>query len=276
MTTKMDPNMGGRDYDFKKTLAMHTDHTTYAGSPGFVAFMQQVEGVSTTKLADGMAIVDEFRRTMPEAFELLSTVPVSHGIRHRLYTEDGVPRDLDSTVAFREFELSHDVPVINLWKSGGLQKIVHSETKRSILSSVPPKLYKEFVLAYDAFCRLAEDPKFVVEIPWPEGRTLAFNNHRMLHGRANILTPVRTLHGCYNTRAQAGHKHRLLKMRLVEKYLHLDERWTTHLSDAALHTMAALVGEPPACVSSSDDRIELANVPTTAEALHEDDAAEVA
>jgi len=270
MTTKMDPKVGGRDYDFKKTLAMHTDHSHYSGSPGFVAFMQQVEGVSTTKLADGMAIVDEFRRTMPEAFELLSTVPVSHGMRHRLYSDAGAPRDVQSASAFREFELSHDVPVINLWKSGGLQKLVHSETKRTILSSVPPKQYKEFVLAYDAFCRLAEDPKFVVEIPWPQGRTLAFNNHRMLHGRANILTTPRTLHGCYHTRAQCGHKYRLLKMRLVEKQLHLNERWTTHLSDAALHTMAALTEPSQAWLCSSDHGRELANVE------HEDDAPEVA
>ena len=57
-------------------------------------------------------------------------------------------------------------------------------------------------------------------------------------------------------------------MEKVEKQLNLNERLTTHLSDAALHTMAALAGEPPAWTARTGkaaachDDSELATVPS--------------
>merc|ERR1712048_851546 len=77
------------DYNFKNPLSMHTDHAIYEETPGFLQFDWQAQGSVTTKVVNGISVAEHIRATHPWAFELLSSVHVTHAVRTNHYTFDG-------------------------------------------------------------------------------------------------------------------------------------------------------------------------------------------
>ena len=70
------------DYDCKNPLSMHTDHSHYHGTPGYLQFMYQARGSVTSKVCDGLAVAEYLREHHPKDFEMLSKVNVTHSIRN--------------------------------------------------------------------------------------------------------------------------------------------------------------------------------------------------
>ena len=75
------------DYDCKNPLSMHTDHSHYHGTPGYLQFMYQARGSVTSKVCDGLAVAEYLRQNHPKDFEMLAKVNVTHSIRNSTLTE---------------------------------------------------------------------------------------------------------------------------------------------------------------------------------------------
>ncbi|CAM9878480.1 unnamed protein product [Chrysoparadoxa australica] len=231
-----------RDYNFSLPLAMHTDHSIYPDTPCFLLCMHQVKGEATGKIADGMAIVEALKKEAPEVLEILSSVRVDHGLRHRLYNLSGGKRDIfNETEEPDEFELYGSEPLINLNADGTLRKIRHSETKR-LPFSVPADQFDDVLAAYDKFCQLVEEPRFRLTWDWPENRLVVFNNHRLLHGRASIKSQERILLGGSVTKTITSLKYRLLRMKIAGSRLGLERNWVSRLPDPVLANLAKNAG----------------------------------
>jgi hypothetical protein len=115
------------------SLSMHTDHTVYHGTPGFLQFLHQAEGHCRSKVVDGIAVAEYFKVNFPDQYKLLTEVHITHSSRNNLYTTEGAPRNIhDPTQKGFPFELVHTHPVIELDAQGRVEKVVQSETKRGV------------------------------------------------------------------------------------------------------------------------------------------------
>lgn len=229
----------GADYDIQNPLSMHTDHTVYHGTPGFLQFMYQAEGSCESKVCDGVALAEFVRKNHPEEFKLLTTVAITHSSRNNLYTPDGAPRNVsDSTAQGSPFELVHTHPVIQLDASGEIEKVAQSETKRGVCALSFDE-YEPFMKAYKLWISLCEDKRFMKRFDWPEHSMIALNNWQILHGRASVPPGMaRIMVGGYVAKTNFENRYRLLKQKQTEQANpSLTPTWLTRLPNQVLAKM---------------------------------------
>ena len=227
----------GADYDHKNPLSMHTDHSVYHGTPGYLQFMYQARGSVKSKVCDGLAIAEHLREHHPADFELLSQINVTHASRNSIYAKDGGYRR-DSEAEGFSFELVHTHPIFTLDEDGHLLKVVQSETKRGV-SALPFERYERYMDAYKRWTCLVEEERFKCSFDWPEHSMVAINNWRVLHGRAETFEGVdRTMVFAYVMKTIYENRHRLLKQQQAEqKNPDLNDKWLTRLPNQVLTSL---------------------------------------
>jgi len=226
----------GQDYDMQKPLSMHTDHTVYHGTPGFLQFMYQAEGSCRSKVCDGIALAEYMKDHHPKEFELLTTVEITHSSRNNLYSPGGAPRNVaDPKVEGWPFELVHTHPVIQLDAHGQVEKVAQSETKRGVCG-LPFDKYESFMKAYKLWINLCEDQRFMKHFDWPEHSMVVMNNWQILHGRASVPPEMaRTMVGGYIAKVNFENRYRLLKqMQTEQANPSLNATWLTRLPNQIL------------------------------------------
>jgi len=231
----------GHDYNMEKPLSMHTDHSVYHGTPGFLQFMHQAQGSVRSKVCDGLALAAHVKKHHPEAWRLLTTVEITHSSRNVLYCRDGKPRNVyDPSVEPVPFELVHTHPIIELNCDGQVEKIVQSETKRGVCA-LPYDVYEPFMQAYKLWTDLCEDPRFIKDFDWPEGSVIVLNNWRALHGRATVPPgTARTMAFGYINKNLVENRYRLLKQLQTERdHPSLDSQWLTRIPNQVLRGMTS-------------------------------------
>merc|ERR1719171_2707537 len=228
------PENQGADYNTSNPLSMHTDHSHYEGTPGYLQFMHQALGSVNTVITDGLAVAEYMRENYPRHFDMLSTVPITHGFCNMLYTKEGKPRNVMTSTfdPHRDaaFEVSSKMPVIKLNPDNSIAQISHSESKRGV-SNISYDQYHPFMDAYEMWLDLVEDARFKKQVHWPEGSMIVINNWRVLHGRA-LQDPgtQRTMVFGYITRSNIKCRYRLLKRQeLQDKVPDLDIRFTARV-----------------------------------------------
>eukprot|EP00746_Dinoflagellata_sp_MGD_P118886 gnl/MRDRNA2_/MRDRNA2_54935_c0_seq1.p1 gnl/MRDRNA2_/MRDRNA2_54935_c0~~gnl/MRDRNA2_/MRDRNA2_54935_c0_seq1.p1 ORF type:complete len:573 (-),score=91.18 gnl/MRDRNA2_/MRDRNA2_54935_c0_seq1:280-1767(-) len=229
----------GQDYDMQKPLSMHTDHTVYDGTPGFLQFMYQAQGSCRSKVCDGIALAEYMREHHLEEFEFLSTVEITHSSRNNLYTPSGSPRNLaDPTSVGWPFELVHTHPVIQLSANGQVEQVAQSETKRGVCA-LSFDDYEMFMKAYKLWINLCEDDRFIKHFDWPEHSMVVMNNWQVLHGRASVPPGMaRTMVGGYITKVNFENRYRLLKqMQTEQANPSLNSTWLTRVPNQILAKM---------------------------------------
>jgi len=237
MRTRGASKKAGADYDHANPLSMHTDHSVYNGTPGYIQFMYQAEGSVTSRVCDGLALVKYFQEHHPEEFHLLSTVQLTHSSRNAIYAKDGAYRG-DTAADGAQFELVHTHPVIQLDSDGCLEKVVQSETKRGVCA-LPYDTYEKFMSAYRLWTEYVEHPRFVRHFDWPEHAIVAMNNYRVLHGRASVPPNMdRTMCFGYVMKTIFDNRYRLLRQRHVEKKDPLmNDKWLTRVPNQVLQAL---------------------------------------
>jgi alpha-ketoglutarate-dependent taurine dioxygenase len=221
------------DYKLSKFLRMHTDHSFNADVPGWLQFMWQANGGCIARACDAFAIAEDLRVSDPEAFRLLTTVPVTHSMRTMHYSVDGKfipPRD---EFHWGVFEEAHTHPIIELTPTGNVRRVAHTETKRGACA-IDFEVFDDYMTAYKKFMAMVEDPKYCIEVPWPEHGVIVYNNWRVLHGRG-IPTDQkeRVVAGGYLQKHIAEMRYRLLKQREIE-LKGLSGCWTTRIPNQVL------------------------------------------
>jgi len=228
----------GADYDHNNPLSMHTDHSPYHGTPGYLQFMYQARGSVRTKVVDGLHAAEHLRRHHPDDYDLLCNVKLTHSSRNQIYAKNGAyRRDTPDSDGFT-FELVHTHPVLTLDQDGLLEKVVQSETKRGV-SALPFDIYDRYMEAYKRWTALLEDPSFKCTCDWPEHSVIVFNNWRVLHSRAEVPPGMaRTMVFAYIQKSIYENRHRLLKQRQAERRdPHINDKWLTRLPNQVLTSL---------------------------------------
>ena len=147
--------------------AVHIDDAFAYSQPGidiFHCLVNTVVGGMSTYV-DGFAIAEAIRTDEPQAFKLLTTVPISHIRRH--------PGEID---------MRNRGPLISLDEFGELSGISYFDRTLAPLDCAP-HLIEPMYDAIRSFNRRMVDPAFVAEVRVPAGNGMLIDNHRVMHGR---------------------------------------------------------------------------------------------
>lgn len=162
-------------------IGMHTDNPYREPVPGLQllhCLVNETDG-GENQLCDGFAVAERIRRDHPEAFQLLTRIPV--GFR---FVEEGTT------------DLASNGPLIELDTRGEIGGIRYNS--RSIQ---PFDMDSDVLAAYYHAYRLLgvslHDPAAIIEFRLQPGQLVVFDNQRVLHGRSAYHRGERHLQGCY-------------------------------------------------------------------------------
>ncbi len=163
-------------------LELHTDLANWHSPPDvqlLSCIKSSVKG-GESLFADGFKVAEDLRSRDPEAFRLLSTHPME----------------------FRFHDDSCDIraaaPPIALDPQGRIACIRFNNWLRAPMLQ-PEQLVEPMYAALDTFWRMLRDPGYHLNLRLDPGCLVAYDNHRVLHGR-KIFDPTtgeRHLQGCY-------------------------------------------------------------------------------
>ena len=168
-------------------IAPHVDAPTREYMPGVQVFhcLENTVAGGDSAWVDGIAVAEELRRTVPDAFELLATVPWASANR-------------SPGTAYR-----NDGPIIAVDDSGAVVEIRHIHWLREPLA-VEPDLVMPMYRAYRTFAELLRRPEWTVRRRLEPGETAVIDNRRLLHARGDYggTTGTRWMQACYSEREE--------------------------------------------------------------------------
>jgi gamma-butyrobetaine dioxygenase len=163
-------------------LGVHTDNPYREPVPGYQllhCLTAAPEGGESV-FVDGFAVALRLRDTDRAAFAMLANTPVEFAFR-----------DAGCSLSARR-------PLVQLDDSG-LPLGIHYNNRSISTARVSPEKAEEFYRAYRSFAQMLRAPEFEFRVTLAPGDLVAFDNHRVLHGRKPFRGP-RLLRGCYITR----------------------------------------------------------------------------
>jgi gamma-butyrobetaine dioxygenase len=164
------------------TLTLHNDLVSREMMPG-VQFLHCLVFEATggdSVLVDGYACAEHLRTTDPDAFALLTTVPVPH--RYASPTTD----------------VRYASPMIKLDRSGRVVEIRYSNALLAPFDVDGDRMLSLY-RAVRSFTALMRAPEFAISLRLQPGDAMAFDNYRVLHGRTAFdpSSGARHLQGTY-------------------------------------------------------------------------------
>lgn len=181
-------------------LGLHTDNPYREPVPGFQALhvLAASPDGGDSLFADGFALAEHLRAQAPEAFRDLTQTAVPF-----LYRSG-------------EADLYAERPLIQLSCEGAVMAVHYNSRSISPLRLAPGRI-ESFYASYRAFAQLLREPRFQVRYRLPEGVLVAFDNHRVLHGRTAFSSArhLRHLRGCYLTRDSVYSRTAVLRRKLA-------------------------------------------------------------
>lgn len=194
-----DPQVAGAT---SRAQTPHTDEPFRYGPPGifFLHCLQagaDLEGASI--FVDGFAAADRLRRTVPAAFQLLSSQPLHFHRRHR------------GTV-----DLRCRARAITLDETGAVIGIRYNDRTTGTFDQTLADLDR-VIDAAAAFMEIVHDPAMQVTVMLQPGDVAICDNHRVMHGR-RAFDPnrqFRYLRSCHIDRDQVHSRLRLLAARFA-------------------------------------------------------------
>jgi gamma-butyrobetaine dioxygenase len=163
-------------------LELHTDLANWHSPPDvqlLFCVKSSVRG-GESLFADGFKVAEDLRVQDPAAFRLLSTHPME----------------------FRFHDDACDIrasgPAIELDTAGRITRIRFNNWLRAPMV-LPAELIEPMYAALEAFWRMLRNPAYHLSLRLDPGCLIAYNNNRVLHGRASFdpTSGERHLQGCY-------------------------------------------------------------------------------
>ena len=168
-------------------LAAHSDLSTREYMPGLQFLFCVINEASGGDciLADGFSVAEQLKQESEEFYEVLSTVPIPFGTK-----------DKDSDYRYTAPILEHD-------RSGKLSTLRYTYWLRSPMRGDFDTI-TTFYTALRRFQEIAGEPSNQINFRLQSGDLMAFDNRRILHGRAafNPVSGDRLLRGCYGEREE--------------------------------------------------------------------------
>jgi gamma-butyrobetaine dioxygenase len=193
--TKPDPN--NLAYT-SHALALHTDLPNQEMPPGF-QFLHCVRNEATgggSIFADSFRIAERIRQEAPEAFALLSTIPIPYR-----FTD-------------RDYDIRVYRPLIGLDERGRLFDVRFSAHLMDAFD-MESETMVDYYRAFRFFMAGTRDPSNMIAFKLGAGEMVVFDNRRVLHGRTAFdpSTGHRLLCGFYIDRGEFDSRIRMLEHR---------------------------------------------------------------
>ncbi|MFL6600369.1 MAG: TauD/TfdA family dioxygenase [Steroidobacteraceae bacterium] len=176
-------------------LELHTDLSNWREPPDvqlLFCLKSSVTGGESV-FADGFRVAEDLRIADPEAFRLLSTYPVEY----RFHDE--------------QCDIRTSAPVIAVDRDGGLTRVRFNNWLRAALIA-PENMVEPLYGALGKFWRMLRESKYRLNVRLEPGQLIAYDNNRVLHGRApfDASSGERHLQGCYLNKEDLDSRLRLL------------------------------------------------------------------
>jgi gamma-butyrobetaine dioxygenase len=176
-------------------LELHTDLANWRYPPDvqlLFCLRSDVKGGDSV-FADGFRVAEALRESDPAAFDLLATQPVE-------YRFHDATCDIRSTATLIETE-----------RDGHLQRLRFNNWLRGA-TVFPEAILEPMYAAIGKFWRLLRDPQYQLHLRLRPGELIAYDNHRVLHGREpfDASSGERHLQGCYINQEDLDSKLRMI------------------------------------------------------------------
>lgn len=182
-------------------LTPHTDEPFRYGPPG-VIFFHCIESAAASGgasiLVDGFKVADVLRQQVPDAFDLLTRIPQQF---HRIHQDE---------VDFRS-----DGRTISVDVDGHIVGFRFNDRCTAPID-LPPDLIEPFFDASQKLASLVYDEQYHLTYQLRPGDLLAFDNHRVMHGRTAFDPSLgrRHMRSCHVDRDGVFSQLRVLSRRL--------------------------------------------------------------
>ncbi|WP_163559391.1 TauD/TfdA family dioxygenase [Halomonas sp. NO4] len=176
-------------------LALHTDLPNWQHPPAIqllYCLENDAEG-GESLFADGYQVAETLRREDPEAFRLLSETPI------------------DFRFQDEEQDIAICAPILACNADGRVVEVRFNNWIRDTLR-LPAEVIEPWYRAYHRFWTLLHEPRHQLDLSLRPGDMIAFDNRRVLHGRAAFdpNTGRRHLQGTYLDRDMLESRLRVL------------------------------------------------------------------
>ncbi|HCH23253.1 MAG TPA: gamma-butyrobetaine,2-oxoglutarate dioxygenase [Oceanospirillaceae bacterium] len=181
-------------------LEMHTDTPAEENAPG-IQFLHCRANDTTggdNLFLDGAAVAEDFRKSNPKGFDILSGVSVPFYYDHT---------NFDWRSRQRVIETDHQGNVTGLTVSQHMAD----------LFDLPQQQLDDYYPAFVEFMQLLRNERYLMRFRLNAGECVVFDNHRIIHGRDAYAanSGSRHLRGCYTDRGELRSRYRTLYKQLV-------------------------------------------------------------
>lgn len=177
-----------------ETIGMHTDNPYRNPVPGLQllhCLVNDSDG-GENQLVDGFRVAEQLHTDHPDAFELLTSVPVNFR-----YFEAG------------SADLQNRTPLISTLD--GKVCVIRYNARSVQAFDISADKMQAFYDAYRTFGQALHQPSAKIEFRLEPGQLVIFDNQRVLHGRSSYQQGARHLQGCYADKDSLRSKLRILK-----------------------------------------------------------------
>ena len=218
-------------------ISGHTDASYYTQSPKLLALLPTYYSApkedTVSFFTDAFKVADDLRCKDPEAFHMLTTIPIRQARRRLTVEEDCDP----SEKIIYQVDTSKDVPIISM--EGDKMSLVRLKfTKHGGLDlnlNLDNAQMNKFYRAYKTFQDKINDPANQQAIVMKPGTMVVFDNQRVCHGRRRLHpTTARTMLGAYTSEDQWQSRWRII----YGKKSGLEDKWLYGCSDETLEILA--------------------------------------
>ena len=180
-----------RDNYGSGTHAAHTDHSYYANPAKISCLLPKRYNApvqdTVNFFIDNVKVIEDLREEDPEAFELLSTVPIRLARRRLTVQEECDP----SEVPVYHIDIELQRPVVYFDEIDGHYKLIfnmkHAGFELNLVSGDnSPSRMQKYYKAYELLRSKLSDPKYHQTIVIKEGMAALYDNSRVSHGRGPI------------------------------------------------------------------------------------------
>ena len=181
-----------------KEVPPHTDEAFRYAPPGIniLGCVRPAASGGESILVDGFAIAEDLRQHEPQAFEMLCRYGQTFNRVHA--------GELDQRARLRMIALDDRGEVIGIR--------VHTRAAGPL--DLPSDVVVPYYRAHQAFCERMMSPEFQLRFQLDAGDSVMFDNHRVLHARAEFSDPRRFLQICNVSRETFHERLRLLAAEL--------------------------------------------------------------
>ena len=176
-------------------LELHTDLPSEDFAPGIQYLHCRANTVAggDSLFADGLAVAEDFRRLYPDDFDLLVSTDVPYYCEHDT------------------FDMRARQRVIELDEHGHISGVTISQHQADVFD-LPQHQLDAYYPAFCRFGRMMQGNKYLKRFRLNAGDCIAFDNHRIVHGRDaySATSGERHLRGCYTDRGELRSTYRVL------------------------------------------------------------------